>query len=259
VQIQGGAPSFSKNRSPQREDARNLGRARPSQERLDRPEGAVMPSSDSSEALPTLRSQLPEWRDECRCSEWVEALTSARDSARVRAHLDGLDLVRLSRLTVSELRRELGLGAVSARRLRAAFALGEALERARRPERVALRSPRAVFELLRGTARGLEQERFWSLLLDGKQRLRRVVTVSVGTLTASLVHPREVFRSAVREAAGALIVAHNHPSGDPEPSREDLAVTERLRAAGEVLGIPVQDHVILGERTFVSLRERRRL
>ncbi|MEQ1892196.1 MAG: JAB domain-containing protein, partial [Planctomycetota bacterium] len=119
--------------------------------------------------------------------------------------------------------------------------------------------PSAVFAHLAPLARGLEQETFWSLLLDGKQRLRRVVVVTTGTLTASLVHPREVFREAVRESAAALIVAHNHPSGDPEPSPEDLAVTERLRQAGEVLGIPLQDHVVLGDGSFVSLRERMRL
>ena len=85
---------------------------------------------------------------------------------------------------------------------------------------------------------------------------RHAVAVSSGTLTTSLVHPREVFRAAVREAAACVIVAHNHPSGDPEPSPEDLEVTRRLRAAGELLGIPLQDHVILGERSFVSLRER---
>jgi DNA repair protein RadC len=151
---------------------------------------------------------------------------------------------------------EFGLAPASARRIEAAFSLGRALGQARRQERPLLRSPKAVFELLSPETRGLEQETFWSLLLDGKQRLRRLVAVSAGTLTASLVHPREVYRSAIREAAAALIVAHNHPSGDPEPSAEDLAVTERLRQAGEIVGIPLQDHVILGEDRFVSLRER---
>lgn len=168
------------------------------------------------------------------------------------------DLLELARFEVEELMVEFGVGPVSARRIQAAFSLGKAWARARQPERPSLRSPRAVFELLEAEARGLEQETFWSLLLDGKQRLRLLVPVSAGTLTASLVHPREVFRGAIRAAAAALIVAHNHPSGDPEPSAEDLAVTERLREAGEVLGIPLQDHVILGAGTFVSLRERLR-
>jgi DNA repair protein RadC len=168
-------------------------------------------------------------------------------------------LVALSRCEAAELAVGFGLGPASVRRVRAAFALARALGQARRPERPSLRTPRAVFELVEPHVRGLEQETFWSLLLDGKQRLRRLVPVSAGTLTASLVHPREVYRAAIREAAAALIVAHNHPSGDPEPSAEDLAVTERLRQAGEVLGIPLQDHVILGEGAFVSLRERLRL
>jgi len=189
---------------------------------------------------------------------WLEELLDRTDPPGVGGRILARDPGELARLEPAELVAEFGLGHVSARRIQAAFSLGRAWLRARQPERPCLRSPRAVFELLQFEARGLEQETFWSLLLDGKQRLRRLVPVSAGTLTASLVHPREVFRCAVREAAAALIVAHNHPSGDPEPSTEDLQVTERLRAAGEVLGIPLQDHVILGDRSFVSLRERLR-
>lgn len=192
-------------------------------------------------------------------ARWVEDLLDQADPPGVGGQILARDLGELARLEPAELVAEFGLAQISARRIQAAFSLGRAWLRARQPERPSLRSPRAVFELLQAEARGLEQETFWSLLLDGKQRLRRLVPVSAGTLTASLVHPREVFRCAVREAAAALIVAHNHPSGDPEPSAEDLRVTERLRDAGEVLGIPLQDHVILGDGRFVSLRERLRL
>lgn len=122
-----------------------------------------------------------------------------------------------------------------------------------------LRTPRAVaavgFELV-----GHEpQEVFVSLMLDAKHRLRGFTEVSRGTLTASLVHPREVFAPAIRELAAAVIVLHNHPSGDPEPSAEDLAVTKRLKDAGELLGIPLLDHVIIGAapEVFVSLKDRR--
>ena len=187
-----------------------------------------------------------------------DALLDPTDTAGARARLAARGLLELARYEAGELEAEFGLRPDSARRVHAAFALARALAHARHPARPSVRAPRAVFELLRSRARGLEQETFWSLLLDGKQRLRRVVTVSTGTLTASLVHPREVFRGAIREASAALIVAHNHPSGDPEPSAEDLAVTERLRRAGEVLGIPLHDHVILGDDSFVSLRERLR-
>jgi len=186
---------------------------------------------------------------------WLEVLLDPADR-RAGAPLLALDPAELARLDATELEVEFGLGVASARRLAAAFALGRAVLQARRPPRRALRGPRAVFELLAPHAAGLEQETFWSLLLDGKQRLKRLVPITSGTLTASLVHPREVFRAAVRAAAGALIVVHNHPSGDPEPSAEDLAVTERLRQAGAVLGIPLLDQVIVGEGEFVSLRER---
>lgn len=199
--------------------------------------------------------------DECLSTRglargWFGDLLDPGDWSRVGELLMARDLLELSRFEATELVAQFGLAPTTARRLRAAFALGRELGRVKRPTRAGLRSARAVFEWLEPEARGLEQETFWSLLLDGRQRLIRMVTVSTGTLTASLVHPREVFRAAIREAAAALVVAHNHPSGDPEPSAEDLEVTERLRQAGEVLGIPLQDHVILGERSFVSLRER---
>lgn len=177
-------------------------------------------------------------------------------TSRAREILARRDLVELAACAPGELVAELGLGRAAARRVVAAFALGRRRESLRRPARPSLRSPRRVYELLRPRLRGLEHETFWALLLDGRHRLRRVVPVSSGTLTTSVVHPREVFRAAIREAAAALIVAHNHPSGDPEPSREDLEVTRRLRAVGELVGIPLIDHLVVGEDSFVSLRER---
>jgi DNA repair protein RadC len=170
--------------------------------------------------------------------------------------LEAFDLVDLSRASPEHLRR---LGAVPARRaalLAAAFSLGRRVEASRLRPRPSLRSAARVHELLVGELRGLAQETFHVLLLDGKHRLRRRQRVSVGTLTSSLVHPREVFAPAVREGAAAVIVAHNHPSGDPEPSAEDLAVTRRLIEAGRVLGVPLVDHVVLGDGGFVSIRDR---
>lgn len=175
---------------------------------------------------------------------------------RAREILARRDLVELAACAPGELVAELGLGRAAARRVVAAFALGRRRECLRRPARPSVRSPRRVYELLRPRLHGLEHETFLALLLDGRHRLRRVVPVSSGTLTTSVVHPREVFRAAIREAAAAVIVAHNHPSGDPEPSREDLDVTRRLRAVGELVGIPLIDHLVVGEDSFVSLRER---
>jgi len=172
--------------------------------------------------------------------------------------LEASDLIELSRAHPRELEREHGLGARPARRLAAAFSLGRHLARTRRPLRPSMRSAARVHSLLGDDLRGLEQETFLICLLDGKHALRRTAVVSVGTLTTSLVHPREVFRPAVRAAAAAVVCVHNHPSGDPEPSPEDLQITRRLVRAGKLMGIPVLDHVVIGDERYVSLRERMR-
>ena len=99
-------------------------------------------------------------------------------------------------------------------------------------------------------------EEFWALLLDGRHRSKGLAQIGVGTLTSSLVHPREVFGPAVRQGAAALVLAHNHPSGDPEPSQEDLELTRRLIDCGKLLGIPLVDHLVIGDGSFVSLRSR---
>jgi DNA repair protein RadC len=118
-----------------------------------------------------------------------------------------------------------------------------------------IRSPSDVYRHFHPSLRDARQERFVVVLLDARQRVLRSEVISQGTLTASLVHPREVFRPALRDAAAALVLVHNHPSGDPTPSTEDREVTARLASAGEILGIRVVDHVVVAERGFCSLRE----
>jgi DNA repair protein RadC len=165
------------------------------------------------------------------------------------------DLAELSRATHASLRAH-GFGARLATRWCAAFELGRRVERARVPRGRRIDSPARVFELMACELRGLRHETFWVLLLDGKHRLRRRQPVSTGTLTASLVHPREVFAPALRERAAAIVCVHNHPSGDPEPSREDVAVTRRLVAVGRLVGVPLVDHVVVADQGYASLRER---
>jgi len=118
-----------------------------------------------------------------------------------------------------------------------------------------LRVSSDVFRLLERKARAWDREHFLMLALDGKNRVLGFEIVSIGTLTASLVHPREVFKAAILANAAAIIVAHNHPSGDPTPSGEDLAITQRLKQAGELLGIALLDHVILGHESYHSLAD----
>ena len=155
-----------------------------------------------------------------------------------------------------ELQLDHGLGRVTALRLAAAFALGRRVDGERAPRGRHLRESGEIFAYFHARLRDLKKERFITVLLDGKNRVIREDLVSEGILTASLVHPREVFAPAIRESAGGLVLVHNHPSGDPEPSAEDLEVTRRLCAVGELVGIRVLDHVIIGDGRYVSFLER---
>lgn len=164
-------------------------------------------------------------------------------------------LLSLSRAAPGELRRTAGIGPAKCATLLAAFELGRRLAGRRLQVGDPIRSAEDVYRHFHPRLRDVAHERFLVVLLDGRHRVQREVLASQGTLTASLVHPREVFRPALQEGAAALVVVHNHPSGDPAPSREDLEVTRRLVRAGALLGIPVLDHVVVAERGYVSLRE----
>jgi DNA repair protein RadC len=164
-------------------------------------------------------------------------------------------LLGLARASPRELSATAGIGPAKQAAMRAAFELGRRLAAGRLAPGTTLRGPADVFRHFHPTLRDAPHERFHVVLLDGRHRLMRHEMVSQGTLTASLVHPREVFRPALRESAAALVLVHNHPSGDPAPSSEDREVTARLVRAGELLGIPVLDHVVVAERGYTSLRE----
>lgn len=179
------------------------------------------------------------------------AVQVARD---LWAAFDG-SWAELGRATAAELGRQPGLGPAKAASVLAALEIGR--RAASRPlgEGTAFRESRQVLEHFEGRFRDLRKEEFWCLLLDTRNRCLREVRVSEGTLTASLVHPREAFHPAVRDSASAVIFAHNHPSGDPSPSREDAELTRRLWEAGKVLGIRVLDHVIVGGRRHYSFAD----
>jgi DNA repair protein RadC len=116
-------------------------------------------------------------------------------------------------------------------------------------------TPKDVSELMTEYLQGTDREHFIALFLDANSAVIGMHTVSIGTLTESLVHPRELFKGAILANAASVIVAHNHPSGAARPSDADICVTSKLREAGRIIGIPLEDHVILGEDSFVSLRE----
>ena len=119
-----------------------------------------------------------------------------------------------------------------------------------------LRQSKDVADLMAPLARGLDRETFWCLLLNGKNVLVGLNVVSVGALTAALVHPREVFKPAILESAASVILIHNHPSGDPTPSREDVRLTRQLVECAKLLDLRIHDHVIIGRGRFASLAER---
>jgi len=165
-------------------------------------------------------------------------------------------LRRVGRLSARELAGGCGLGPAAAVRIAGVFALVRRIGAEAIEPGLAVRSSADLFPPFHRRLRDLKREEFIAVLLDGKNRILREETISVGSLTASIVHPREVFLPAVRESAGAVILVHNHPSGDPSPSPEDLEVTRRLVRAGEILGIRVLDHLIVGEGGYTSLLDR---
>jgi DNA repair protein RadC len=171
-------------------------------------------------------------------------------------------LTALAQVSVDELRTVCGIGRVKAQVIKAALELARRLGRESLRETQTVRTPEDAARLLRGEARVKDQEVFWVLLLDTKYRLRRPpVEVTRGILDASLVHPREVFKEAIRSSSAAVVLVHNHPSGDPAPSAEDIRITRQLVEAGKIMDIEVLDHVILGRapapeaQDHMSLRE----
>jgi DNA repair protein RadC len=164
-------------------------------------------------------------------------------------------LVDLARANPRELARIHGIGTARAARLVAAFQLGKRALADQPDSKIIVKEAADVFRHLRPRLQGLAQEVFLVLALDARNVIMDEIEVARGSLTGVDVHPREVFRPLVRQAAAAAVVAHNHPSGDSQPSEEDIGLTHRLRVAGEILGIPILDHVIVAGEDFSSVAE----
>jgi len=184
---------------------------------------------------------------------------TARESAlaladRLLAHAGSLR--RLAAMGAHELLAVPGIGPAKAAQVKAALELARRLALEPHYDRFAVRHPRDVAGLLMGDMRDLDREVFKVLMLDTKHRIIAIETLSVGDLTGTLVHPRELFKDAMRRNSAAVILVHNHPSGDPEPSPDDIDLTRRLVAGGRLLGIEVLDHIIIGDNRYVSLKER---
>jgi len=162
----------------------------------------------------------------------------------------------IARASFAELEAEKGLGRAKAAQIKAALEIGRRVLAAAPAERYTVRSPTDVAHLLLAEMSHLEQEHFRVLYLDTRNHVLGIETVYVGSLNASYIRVADVFREAVKRSSAGVIVAHNHPSGDPTPSPEDVGVTQQLVSAGRLLGIEVLDHLVIGQQRFVSLRER---
>ncbi len=180
---------------------------------------------------------------------------SALDVASELLRTADNSLRRLATTPAGTIERTPGVGPAVAARLAAALELGRRLAREGPEERPRIRGPRDVYDRCAPEMRDLGHEEFRVLLLSTQHAITREVMVTRGVLDASVVHPREVFRVAIAENAAALLLVHNHPSGDPTPSAEDRAVTRQLADAGRVIGIPVVDHVVIGDGRFVSFAD----
>ena len=166
------------------------------------------------------------------------------------------NLRNLEQATPSEICKTKGMGKAKTAQLKAALELGKRLTGHNTTKGVAFSTADSVYSYFHPRLQNLEKEVFYCAMLDVKNRLIKDSRISEGTLTSSIVHPREAFREAIKEAAASVIFIHNHPSGDPAPSREDVSITERLQSAGETVGIKVLDHIIIGDGHFTSMLEK---
>jgi len=157
--------------------------------------------------------------------------------------------------SVEELSQVKGIGVAKASQIKAAFELANRVEGySEAGNKPLVKTPEDVVGLVRGRLKGKKKEHFLALLLDTRNQLIKVAEISVGSLDSSLVHPREVFKEAISATAASVIFAHNHPSGDPTASEDDIRLTKRLAEVGEIVGIDVLDHIIINDKNYLSLK-----
>ncbi|HET6349472.1 MAG TPA: DNA repair protein RadC [Candidatus Krumholzibacteria bacterium] len=165
------------------------------------------------------------------------------------------DLITMGRAGVDEMRRVPGIGFARACQLSASFELGRRLSRESRTSGSSIRAPRDIARMFMDEMKDYDREHFKAAFLNTKNRVIRVVTVSIGSLNASIVHPREILKPAIAASAASIILVHNHPTGDPTPSREDIEFTRRFAKCGDLIGIELLDHIVIGSDRFQSLKE----
>jgi DNA repair protein RadC len=162
----------------------------------------------------------------------------------------------IGQATIEELSQIKGIGLAKAAQIKASFELGRREELEPELKNFDIKDPESVVKAIRASIKDKAKEHFKLILLNPRNKIIGISTISIGTLNASLVHPREVFKDAIMHTAASVVLAHNHPSGDPEPSEDDITITKRLIEAGKILGVEVIDHIIVGKNGFFSFKEK---
>ena len=160
----------------------------------------------------------------------------------------------IGQATIEELCQIKGIGLAKAAQIKACFELGRREELEPELKNFDIKGPEAVVKALRASIKDKAKEHFKLILLNPRNKIIGISTISIGTLNASLVHPREVFKDAITHSAASVVLAHNHPSGDPEPSEDDIEITKKLVESGKILGIEVIDHIIIGKNDYYSFK-----
>lgn len=181
---------------------------------------------------------------------------TAIDLARRILSLDNRGIAHLADVTLEELMEVKGIGHSKACQIMAAIEIGKRLNKRGPQDKVKVTSPSVLVDLLMDEMRYLNKEFFKIAILDTKNQVLCIENISIGTLNASIVHPRDVFKISIKRNANSIILIHNHPSGDTTPSAEDISITNRLIDAGNLIGIKVLDHIIIGDNKYLSFKEK---
>ncbi len=181
-----------------------------------------------------------------------------RDGGLAERLMEGFGgLNQIAEASIAELKQISGVGTATAERIQAAFELSRRLIDSVSEERPRIGNPDDVYMLVRAEYQGQKQEILKALLLNTQKRILKIETIFVSTPNFSVVHPREIYRVALRHNAASIILTHNHPSGSPEPSLEDIQATKEIAEAGKIIGLPLLDHVIIGNGDYISLKEKK--
>lgn len=185
--------------------------------------------------------------------------TGAETAIEVSTRLLGMDnrgIRHLMDASINDLTKIKGIGECKAAQIIAAIELGKRIKRIGYYDKVRVTSPEVVAEVLMDEMSGLYKEHFRTVILDTKNQIICIENISIGTLNASIVHPRDVFKAAIKNNGNSVILVHNHPSGDTTPSAEDINITKRLVEGGNLMGIKILDHLIVGNGTYLSMKEK---